>query len=169
MTDAGILVIGIGNLYRGDDAVGRHVVRALKEKPPANSELIEMEGQTADLMEAWRGADRVIIVDACQAQGQPGRTHRIVPSTDHSLPSKPLASAHGLGLAEAVALSQILKIMPQMLVVFAIEGLSFDLGRGLSPPVAQAVPRVAAWLRDRESLFSEVSYSEFETGIRERI
>lgn len=49
---------------------------------------------------------------------------------------------HGLGAA--IELARALDRLPGRLVNLAVEGTDFDLGLGLSPPVAAALPELAA-------------------------
>ena len=51
-----VLVIGIGNPCRGDDSVGRIVVRRIKRRNPPFLRAIEHDGEGTSLMELWRGA-----------------------------------------------------------------------------------------------------------------
>jgi hydrogenase maturation protease len=55
-----ILVIGVGNEHRTDDAVGLHVARRLKQLSLENVMVIEENGEGASLLESWKGADTVI-------------------------------------------------------------------------------------------------------------
>ncbi|MCP4684238.1 MAG: hydrogenase maturation protease, partial [bacterium] len=62
-----IRVIGVGNEFRGDDAVGLIVASRLREQLPKSIEIIEHTGDGATLMDAWEGADRVYIIDAVKS------------------------------------------------------------------------------------------------------
>ena len=50
------LVIGLGNDYRHDDAVGRVVARRLKAIEGDDVRVVEESGEGAALIEAWKGA-----------------------------------------------------------------------------------------------------------------
>jgi hydrogenase maturation protease len=67
-----ILVIGVGNEYRRDDAVGLIVARRLRELSPRNVTVIEESGEGTNLMESWTGADMVILIDAASSGARPG-------------------------------------------------------------------------------------------------
>ena len=56
-------------------------------------------------------------------------------------------STHGFGLAAAIELGRTLGQLPAHVVVYAIEGKSFDTGAALSGPVAAAVSVVAERIR----------------------
>jgi hydrogenase maturation protease len=57
-------------------------------------------------------------------------------------------STHGFGLAEAIELARALDQLPPRCVVYAVEAGSVVVGAPLSPPVAAAVPAVAARIRE---------------------
>ena len=58
------LIIGMGNDYRSDDGVGRVVARRLRAESLDEVGILEETVEGAALIEAWRGADFVILVDA---------------------------------------------------------------------------------------------------------
>jgi len=55
------LFIGIGNAFRGDDAAGLLAARSARERLDDEVEVLEMEGEPVDLIEAWRGAEHVLV------------------------------------------------------------------------------------------------------------
>ena len=59
-----ILIIGLGNDYRGDDAVGRAIARRLQAIAGDNIRVLEESGEGVALMESWKGGDFVILIDA---------------------------------------------------------------------------------------------------------
>jgi hydrogenase maturation protease len=72
-----ILILGIGNLLRTDDGVGLHVIEALRKEDLGDSVDL-MEGLTGlDILDAMKGYDKVIIVDAIQTGGIPGQIHKL--------------------------------------------------------------------------------------------
>jgi len=133
------VVIGVGNTLRGDDAAGRELVRRLRRRrlPPGTSAL-ESAGELSSLIEAWRGARRVILVDAARAGYAPGAVRRF--EADRPLPTALASdSSHGLGVAEALELARSLGELPAEVVVYAIEGRSFETGAALSLEVERAL------------------------------
>ena len=139
------LVIGIGNASRGDDAAGLAVAARILRAAPAGVSVLSLSGEPAELLEAWRGSERVWLVDSCSGGGPAGRIHRFEASAG-PLPAGLLrASTHSLGLAEAVELARALKRLPKHLTVYCIEASSFE-PRPLSADVAGAVDRLAAEL-----------------------
>ncbi len=57
------------------------------------------------------------------------------------------ASTHHVGLAEAVELARALGRLPARVIVYGIEGESFEVGEELAPAVAAAVEPVAEAVR----------------------
>ena len=141
-----VLVIGVGNAYRGDDAAGLAVARRLRALAPAGIDIVEHAGDPASLMDAWCGYGRVYLVDAVVAGGAPGSVYRIDAATGSLAAQFGRRGIHGAGVAEAVQLAQVLGLLPPHLTVYGIEGGSFDLGSGLSPAVRSAVTDVCARL-----------------------
>ncbi len=140
----GVKVIGIGNEWRRDDAVGLLIVRRLREIEPA-LEVLESRGFAARLLESWHGCHTIILVDAMASGAEPGSVARFAAHLA-PLPGKFFhpGSSHTLGLAQIVEMGRALGQLPSRLIVFGVEGRSFDLGQGLSPEVAAAIPRVLA-------------------------
>jgi len=146
------LVIGLGNEHRRDDRSGLDVARALRPRLVGTARVEECSSEGIALLELWRDADRVVVVDAVQSGAPPGTVHRLEPD-DGFLPGfRTGTSTHGLSLAEAVGLAKGLGCLPRHLVVYGIEAEDLDVGVGLSPAVArgveEATERVAAELTD---------------------
>jgi len=139
-----LLVVGIGNPDRGDDAVGALVVQALCGRLPADVRVIERRSDMLGLIEDWSGCEGLVCIDAAAPLGRPGRIHRI------DLHAGPLPkqffsrmSSHDVGLAETIGLARTLQLAPRRIIVYAVEGGSFDSGAPPTPPVAAAVRVVA--------------------------
>jgi hydrogenase maturation protease len=137
------LLIGVGNRERGDDAAGLEVARRVRERGGSGAIVLEREGRASDLMEAWLGAQDVVLVDAASGEA-PGSVRRFEAHRER-LPAAVLrASTHSWGVAEAVEMARTLGQLPPRLIVYAIFGAAFELGRRrLSPEVEAAVARVA--------------------------
>ena len=134
-------LIGIGNHFRRDDAAGLEVVRRLRLAHPPGVILIEQEGEPASLIEAWSTVEESLVVDAISSGSEPGRLHRF-DVTDAPLPAEIFnVSTHALGLPEAVELARELGRLPR-LVVYGIEGETFEAGEGLSDPVQKTVEKL---------------------------
>jgi hydrogenase maturation protease len=142
-----ILVIGIGNEYRGDDAIGLEIARRIRALGPGDVAVVEHSGDMAALLDSWQSANTVLLVDAVQSGSAPGTVFRF-DALAADLPSVfvPHVSSHGVGVADAVALARALGRLPEKLIVYGIEGRVFDARSALSPEVAavmdEAVQRI---------------------------
>ena len=134
-----MLVIGVGNAYRRDDAAGLVAARRLCEAARADVLLREASGEGTALMAAWEEAEAVILIDAVRSGAPAGTIYRL----DARAEAVPQAwfrySTHAFSVAEAIALARTLDRLPPRLIVFAVEGARFDAGVGLSPEVERAV------------------------------
>lgn len=136
------LIIGVGNDYHRDDAVGVAIARALREKNLRHVQVLEQSGEGTALLEAWHGAERVILIDAVQSGAAPGTILRFE-AHRQAIPTKFFhSSTHDFGVAEAIELARTLGQLPKSLIVYGIEGKDFSLGEGLSPEVAHAASQV---------------------------
>ena len=141
-------VIGVGNAWRGDDAVGLLVARRLREDPLLQAEIVECRGTVTAVREAWKDSAGVIVVDAVVSGSRPGAIHRFnalgagVPAELSRSPS-----SHGWGVAEALALGQVLHELPPWLIIYGIEGQNFGPGQEVSQEVAGAIPEAARRIR----------------------
>src|SRR5262249_17194861 len=137
------LVIAIGNQYRSDDAVGLIVARRLKERLADSAIVLEQSGDGAALIEAWRGAETVVIIDAVMSGAAPGTIHRF-DAIAQPLPKISFrCSTHAFSVAEAIELARALGNIPQRLMVYGIEGKNFAAGVGLSAEVEKAAGEAA--------------------------
>jgi hydrogenase maturation protease len=136
------LIIGIGNEYRGDDAAGLVVARRLKERLGESFTVLEQRGDGAALMEAWRGAETVVVIDAVMSGAAPGTIRRFDAIAQPFPKGAFRRSTHAFGVAEAVELARALGELPKTLVVYGVEGKNFAAGVGLSPEVERAVGEV---------------------------
>ena len=147
-----ILVIGIGNPARGDDAAGLAVARCIREAAPGHVTVTELAGDQLALLDAWTGAREVYLIDAVCSGGTPGTVYRFDAA-------EPLTArfwhcgTHTFSLADVIELGRALSRLPGRLSGYGIEGGTFEPGAPLSAEVEAAVQAVtAALLRElRES------------------
>ena len=146
-----IKIIGIGNPFRRDDSVGLAAARRLRETCSGAVVVEEASGEGGDLMERWRGCDRVILIDAVRSGARPGTIHRLDASSGPIPKAFFSYSTHAFSVAEAVELARALGRLPRELVIFGIEGLDFSTGEGLTPPVEEALEEVVDNIRHQTS------------------
>jgi hydrogenase maturation protease len=131
-------VIGIGNEFRRDDGVGLAVARGLTARAAGRLDVIEHSGDGASLLDAWEGASVVVLVDAVRSGSAPGTIHSVDARAARLRARAVWSSSHSLGVAEAVKLAARLNRLPDVLLIYGIEGRCFDVGVGLSPEVERA-------------------------------
>jgi hydrogenase maturation protease len=146
--ESDILVIGIGNEFRTDDALGLFVARELVRRHPAHVIVREADGEGASLLEMWEGWKRVVLVDALSSGEPAGLVHRVDVMEEHFSKELFHASTHAFGVAEAVEMARQLGRLPVKLVLFGIEGKLFEPGVGLTDPVVKSIPELLHAVQD---------------------
>lgn len=143
------LVIGCGNLLCGDDAVGPEVIRRLTVRGvPAGLACLDAATAGIAVIEAMRGFDRVILVDACAAAAAAGT---LVELADDELLAaaggRPL-SLHAVRWIDALPLAgQVLgAARPARCEAWLLAGAAFAPGDPLTPAVDAAIDRLVARL-----------------------
>ena len=144
-----VVVIGVGNDHRRDDGVGPAVAAAVAARRPG-LRVICCAAEPTAILDAWEGATRAVIVDAAApgTDGVPGRVRR---STLGDLAETRAVSSHDLSLAQTYRLGRVLDRAPTEVVVITVDAADAGHGVGLSPAVAQAVPKATAMVLDELS------------------
>ena len=145
MADTHTVVVGCGNLIRGDDAAGPVLVRLLADRDlPEGVRLIDGGTAGMDVAFAMRGASRVVVVDASRIGVEPGTVHR-VPGSELTDLAPPEGNLHRFRWDQALGFAQWLlkEEYPDDVTVWLIEGASFEPGEPLTPAVEAAVAQVA--------------------------
>ena len=150
-----IKIIGLGNPFRGDDAVGNLVARQLLPKQGPSLSIIEDGVAGLNLLHEMEDTDKLILIDAVSSQSDEGTITRFTIPQDLDkigqlawCTSGP--STHDLGLQEALTLANTLGDLPPYLVIYAIELGRVDHGFELSSKVAEAVHAVAKRIANEE-------------------
>jgi hydrogenase maturation protease len=142
------LIIGIGNRYRGDDALGCLLVDKLRhalstqglsnEFITNNVELIEHDGEPAALIDCWQGYSTAILIDAVASGATAGSLHHIDLQAQ-ALPDQFRSySTHAFGIREAVELARVLGKLPPRILFYGVEGESFAANTELSGTLKKA-------------------------------
>jgi hydrogenase maturation protease len=136
-----VIVIGLGNPDRGDDAVGVQVARQVA----ADCDVLTLEfDDPSEALDAWDQEDTVILADAISSGSEPGTIH-VLDVSEQRLPTGNWSAGgtHALGLAAVVELARSLDMLPRRLVVVGVEAGQFAHGAPLSEAVRAAVPAAA--------------------------
>jgi hydrogenase maturation protease len=142
------IVIGVGNSWGGDDAVGLRVIERLRDRVPAGVALAQHEGEPTTLLDLWEGARAAIVVDAVSAGGEPGEVSRY-DASERALPSSFTGgSTHAFSVAQAIELGRTLGRLPERVVVVGVEGAHFGSGTSISESTARGVEPAARAVLD---------------------
>ncbi len=141
----GVLVIGYGNVLRSDDGVGWHVTERLASDARfAGVTVLQRHQLTPELALDLSQAERVALVDACADRPAGVIT---VEHPDPGAGGVPTWS-HRMEPADLATLARSLYGRAPAMCLVSVGAESFDVGEGLSPAVAAAVPRVVDALAD---------------------
>lgn len=152
VTVARVLVAGVGNVLRGDDGFGIEVVRRLREHADLPGDVTVTEpgiGGVALVQDLLDGYEMVVLVDAVAKGCAPGPLLVFEPEVPE-ITGRPwdevselLGDPHTTTPSRVLLLAQALGALPRRVVIVGCEPLTQedDLGVGLSPAVAGAVPR----------------------------
>lgn len=142
--DMKTVVLGLGNLLMGDDGVGVHAAWALLNSGvPADAEVLDVGTAVLDALPALEKADRLVLVDAVKAHGEPGTVYRL--SLDSFGTPKRMASLHGLDILRVLALGGSGRRVEA--IVIGVEPDHIGWSTALSPAVAAALPQVLDQVR----------------------
>jgi hydrogenase maturation protease len=136
------LVLGIGNILLRDEGVGVRVVEAVQRiNAPSNVELVDGGTAGLDLLDVVADRRKVIVIDAVQADKEPGTVFRF--GADDFAPQGVVTiSLHQVGLLETLMAAKHLGCAPRQVVIFGIEPKEMGYGLELSAEVAAVVPKV---------------------------
>ncbi len=132
------LVIGVGNLLRTDDGVGIHVIKALDIHTGVDT--LDAAMGSVEILEAMRGYDRVVIVDAIETGAEPGTIFRVNLTKGEEPPI--ITHSHGTDLITTLRLGRQLygEEMPGEVILLAVEAEdTTTIGDEPTPRVQAAV------------------------------
>ncbi|WP_287157792.1 hydrogenase maturation protease [Chloroflexus sp.] len=144
-----LLIIGCGNLLRGDDAVGPVLVRRVLELGlPPGVGVADAGTSGMDVAFRMRGVETVILVDAARTGADPGTIYCVPGSVVEHLPPLSGINLHAFRWDHALAFGRwLLKDeYPRSVQVYLIEGADFTIGAPLSPAVAARMEDLARHL-----------------------
>jgi hydrogenase maturation protease len=143
-----VLVLGIGNILLRDEGVGVRVIEQMQKMHlPYYVELIDGGTAGADLLDVLADRRKVIVIDAVQANCEPGTVLRFT-ADDLVRPDGVGMSLHELGLGEALTMTGQLGCAPEDVVVFGIKPKDISCGLDLSETIASSVPKVIELVLD---------------------
>lgn len=139
-----LVIVGIGNPLRGDDALGLHILKELEGKVPKNVKLVESETTPESFTEEIEQSkpSHVLFVDAAHFRAEPGKaklfpTHKIagIALSTHNMPLSILAEILQKDTSAKVAL---LGVQPK----------TVELSEELSPELKKATRKIVELLEN---------------------
>lgn len=159
-----LLVVGCGNLLRGEDGVGPILIRHLwNGGVPADVRLVDGGTAGMDVAFQMRGAERVLIVDACTSGAEPGTVFKIPGPEVEDLPPLSGLHTHSFRWDNALAFGRWLlaDAYPSDVTVYLIEVADFSPGAELGSIVHEGMLRVLSLIR-KEPAFRDGAFVEVE-------
>ncbi len=150
MAEARVVLIGVGNPLRGDDAAGLELAQLVAARvEPGLATVLEHSGEALDLNALLEPFCAAVIVDALRSGASPGTLRRFDLSSD-SLPGelRTSTSTHAISLADALELARVLDRLPERVILHTVEGVDFAAGKGLSDAVRDALAPLADTVLD---------------------
>jgi hydrogenase maturation protease len=145
---ASVVIIGVGNDYRTDDAAGLLAARRLAALGLPGVHVVDSVGDGTDLINAWENMDKAIVIDSVRSESAPGKVYRFDGLTaEIDLENLSACSTHAFSIPETIALARTLDRLPQSLVIYGVEADSFAPGEGLTEAVAEGVDKIVQMIR----------------------
>jgi hydrogenase maturation protease len=135
-----VLIIGVGNPSRGDDALGPMLIERLEVLDLADVELLTDFQLQVEYAIDLQGREAVIFVDASLNGDEPYDFRPIEPAEDNTY------SSHAMSPAAVLHAYRKLYGEPPKAWVMGIRGYEFDLGEALSPQATHNLDAALAFL-----------------------
>jgi hydrogenase maturation protease len=146
-----VLVLGIGNILLRDEGIGVHVIKTMENASggqlPDYVELLDGGTAGADLLEPISDRQKLIVIDAVDAEVEPGNIMRLLPQ-DLDTNTEPCISMHEFGLVETLTMAKHLNCSPQEVVIIAVKPEDLNCGLGLSEKLERMVPKIIECVLD---------------------
>jgi hydrogenase maturation protease len=136
------LILGIGNSLLQDEGAGVHAIRQLAGLAVQRDDIELMDGGTLSFALAGviEDADRLIVIDAAQYDGEPGTTKVFVgEQMDEFIGSNRKCSVHEVSLIDLMAIALLAGQLPQQRALIGIQPQSIAWGENPTLPVAAAI------------------------------
>ncbi len=135
-----VLVLGLGNVLRGDEGLGVHALRRLIDRYDFAPGVEAIDGGTLglDLLPYLDGTSALLVIDAVQAGRVPGCLVRLQDGEIMAALAVKL-SLHQAGLRELLATGRLMGIYPPVVVLWGLEPGNIGWTTELSAPAAASL------------------------------
>lgn len=146
-----VLVVGLGNVLTGDDAVGPTVIRVLEAGYhfPPEVDLVDAGTPGMDLASLLADADAAIVVDSIVGDEDAGTVKLYDRDVLVSRPLQPRTNPHAPGLVETLLSLELQELGPRRVLLAGVVPERVEVGVGLSPALEAAVPRLISAVLDQ--------------------
>jgi len=142
-----MLIVGVGNPFRGDDGIGPYVIATLMEQPCEGVTLIDGGTDAMTLIDTIKDqSGPVIIVDAVDMKRAPGTIEVFKPEQAKVNLAGDAMSTHGFGLAEMLKLLETLEIAADITIV-GMQPADISFREGFSEPVEAKIDELVQTIR----------------------
>ena len=140
------LIVGVGSSH-GDDQFGWRVAEQLTEGVKSASVTIRRALSPSEILGWLEGPKQLIVCDACQNLGVPGRVHHWQ-WPDVALAGLMFSGSHDLGISAALDLADRLRLLPADVSIWSAEGMTCDFGQSMSQPMQAAAAEVVGYIHE---------------------
>ena len=135
------VILGIGNLILRDEGIGIHAIRRLQSvELPSGIDVVDGGTDSVDLLPYFQNYERIIVVDALRAGGEPGSIYRVTPD-DIMEDEKRSLSLHEIGLLDVLLMAKHLGGHGEV-VIIGVEPKEISCSMDLTPEVEARLPHV---------------------------
>jgi hydrogenase maturation protease len=133
-----ILVLGIGNRFMTDDAVGVKLVQRLQADYRFSPEVAVVDGgtETISLLPLLEGIERLLVVDAIEKGCTPGTVIRLS-GDDLQVGFRFKISSCQFGVEDMLAAAELLDYAPREVAIWGVQPAALECGDELSPIVEE--------------------------------
>lgn len=145
-----VLIIGVGNRMRADDAVGPMAIDKLQQSAdlPSNWILVdagEVPENALGLVDK-ENPDKVLLIDACDWEAKPGEVRFFTEEEILKLPIRML-STHGVPLSFWVKMTKV--DHPELKIeLLGVQAKSLEFNAALTPQVAAVLEEIEGLVRE---------------------
>ena len=139
-----VLIVGVGNRLLGDEGMGPRAIDKLSRiKMPPFVSILDCGCDVLSIALCLDRPNKIVIVDAIRAGGEPGRVYRFdyreLTATDGKM-----CSAHQIGTVEALRLLRLMcaALANTEIVVIGAEPKTTELHAGLSKEMKKSIPEL---------------------------
>lgn len=149
-----VLVLGVGNLVMGDDAVGVLAAQQLQQgyRFSDNVEIIDGGTLGLDLLPMLENITHLIMIDAVETGNKVGTCVRLC-GNELPIALQTKVSAHQMGLKDLLAVSELMGHLPKEMVLIGVQpgsiemeiGLTVEVKNQLMTLVSNVLSELAGW------------------------